>query len=73
MDCALIFPQGQGRRTQTTHTHTNTHQQVIWGKGSMQKGAGHHRDQTSGHKETDREMITWLMSIKRGHEVKGRG
>lgn len=76
MDCALIFPQGQGRRTQTaTHTHTQTRTSRLFGeKGACrEKGTGHHRDQTSGHNETDREMITWLMSIKRGHEVKGRG
>lgn len=36
----------------------------------QEKGEGHH-DQTSSHNETDREMITWLMSFKRGHEVKG--
>lgn len=33
-DCALIFPQGRGRRERTT-AHTDTHHQVIWEKRSM--------------------------------------
>lgn len=57
-----------------THTHTNSTSRSFGEKGACREtGAGHHREQTPGHIQTDREMITWLMSIKCGHEVKGRG
>lgn len=60
-----------GEPKQQQHTQTRTSR--WFGEHAGEKGAGHHRDQTSGHNQTDREMVTWLMSIKCGHEVKGRG
>lgn len=65
--CFDFPPRTRQENPNNTHTHTPA---SYLGKGSMQgKGEGHHHDQTSSHNETDREMITWLMSFKRGHEA----